>query len=189
MKGQVVIAAGLVVLLAMVAAGYFVIASSTDRQQPTDRSLDLSGDDVGIYSAAFQLVAGKHDSTFMVLDHTRPFHPDKDIVSVLDGISKEYSTAVDDLFVHGGEERSLLQLSSLGFEMLNGATLDHKWRRDGRRVNSVLFSVIGYNDARDLAIVYVWETCDGLCGGSGFVLLELRRGKWGVKRYLGVDVS
>lgn len=184
MRSQVVIAAGFMVVLLLVFVGYLVM---TDTGAPRHEALELSGDDLDIYVAVVDAVARPRDLDLIVFDCSRAFAHIEHVRNAIDGLPASHAEAAQDLLARGAEVKSLSGLSARGLVLADRDSL--KNAGDLRRRASVQLTSIGYNSYRDLAVVYVWHFCGVTCGGSGSVLLELRRGEWGVARVVWDSVS
>ena len=90
--------------------------------------------------------------------------------------------------------------SPVDYEVVNSAQLDSFFKKGGGSwpayykqypgSQGVLeFSRVGFNADGTQALFYYGNTCGGLCGGGGYVVMKKRSGRWVIGKEIEMWVS
>ena len=154
-----------------------------------------------VYSAVLSMHGSWQDSkSSLILQNIPP--KEWPIGSARDALqgNAEFAKQFDPIFKsfeQANREPSLLQYHfaiQKSYQIVASAELDSAFRR--RALNAgddgwegfrqsfpassgyVILSAVGFNSERTTGLVYVEYRCGGLCGSSGYYILEKRHGRW-----------
>ncbi|MGC2420612.1 MAG: hypothetical protein WA405_03070 [Candidatus Acidiferrales bacterium] len=180
----------------------FSQATPKSDQKPTDQACATSPDDAEIYSEVIRATILDQDDgkeRVVLMDQTSIASPDMDLWTgisgrKLNGMLQSWDAEAKTDFDANAKQHCALPASIEPRDRVVFVTPEQEdalfpnrprdwqafYKEYPHASGLTALSAIGFNKARDKALVYIANSCDNLCGGGYFVLLVKKEGKWEV---------
>jgi len=181
---------------------FVIVAPALSAQKPTDPQPALSDDDSAVYSAVLrELYQAAKGRPIILSDQTAVGVPPGMVanlpvqgpqtVTFLDRISSEARQNYEDINNHSSlhlqlpckfaPECTLVNLADVALQVKDAKAWRKFMAKHANTPGIIIVSRVGFNRARDQAVVYSGMSCGMLCGQGEFTWLLKHDGVWSVE--------